>query len=190
MFAAFQKSSPFIKVFAVVTIVALLFQYGHFAEHIIQAAAWVGGHTQSPYMTEIGHYLSNALGTFFFPIEDIARTHLLGMELLHLFGNAIYFVGVFGLWYFIRGRTATTALVFQAFHFYEHISLTLSYYFLNKPIGFSTIFGLPMDQYTYVAYRVWWHFLFNAIPTVLSTIVILSVIAAYKEVNRKSEAYA
>ena len=186
MRSAFQNLSPFMKVFAIGTILALAFQYGHFAEHIIQAVAWLGGHTSSPYMTEIGHVLSNYLGSVFFAAENSMRQHMLGMELLHLFGNTIYLFGVFGLWFFVRGHTITTALIFQTFHFYEHVSLTLSHYFLSKPIGFSTLFGLPMDQFTYVAYRVWWHFMFNAIPTVLSTVVILSVISAYRQAEQSN----
>ena len=172
MRAALQELEPITRWLALGTALALLFQYGHFLEHVIQVGAWIGGHMQSPYMTEFGMHLTHMLGQMFFAAEAPERMHRLGMELLHLVGNAVFFVGVCGLWMFVRTPVMRLALFVQTFHLAEHILLTLTVYTLDTPIGFSTLFGYPMSDFISVAFRVWWHFLFNAIPTSLCSLAL------------------
>ena len=107
-----QSGSPWVRAAAGLTVLALAFQYGHFLEHIIQAGAWIAGHTDTPYMTQFGYWLSHLLGTTFFGSETPDRIHKLGMELLHLFGNAIYMLGIVGLWWFVRTKVVFAALIF------------------------------------------------------------------------------
>jgi len=185
MRAAFENLDPMTRWLAVGTALALLFQYGHFLEHVIQVAAWIGGHTQSAYMTEIGMQLTHMLGQVFFGQEGPERMHRLGMEALHLFGNAVFFVGVWGLWHFVKSPVMRVALFVQSFHLGEHVLLTFTAYTFDTSIGFSTLFGYPMTDFVSVAFRVWWHFLFNAIPTTLCTI---ALVRAYQD--RPTAGYA
>lgn len=173
-------SSP-MRITITLTVLAILFQYGHFVEHIIQASAWLSGYTQTPYMTEFGHRLSGWLGTAFFDGASVERIQRLGMELLHLIGNTVFFLGTLGLWFLFRTRITIIALAVQSFHMFEHISLTLSSVFIDKAIGLSTLYGMPMSNFTSVTYRVWWHFSFNAIPTLLVT---CALIAAFNNRRR------
>jgi len=171
------KGYTIIFVFFCLVILAIIFQIGHFAEHLIQVFAWIFGERMMPYMTGIGMWLMNLLGQTFFPYESEARQYALGFESLHLVGNLIYVFGTLGLWYFIRGKTRMIANAFQVFHVLEHISLTASFDFLNTAVVMSTLYGIPMEHMTSVAYRVWWHFFANAIPT---AIVLFVLYAVYK----------
>ena len=169
MGALFRLESSAVRVFAGLTALAIAFQYGHFLEHIVQVLAWISGYTHAPYMTDVGYSLAHYLGQTFFSFDSPERIHRLGMELLHLFGNAIFFVGILGLWVFMPARMVQTALIIQTLHLFEHVSLTLSLIMFDSAIGLSTLFGMPLSEFTSVAYRVWLHFLLNAIPTTLVT---------------------
>jgi len=159
----------------VITVLFLSFQVIHFIEHTVQVTAWIFGSQEKPYMTPLGMLGMNELGILFYPNEEPVRQSKLGFELLHLFGNAIFLLGIFSLLYFIRNKKIIWALLIQAFHFYEHLSLTMSMLFVIKPIGFSTLFGMAMGQWASVAYRIWWHFFFNLIPSVLIALIIYEI---------------
>jgi len=167
-----------------VTVLFLAFQVVHFIEHGAQVTAWTGGYQDSLYMTPLGMWGMEKLGVLFYPNEDSVRQMKLGFELLHLFGNLIFLLGIIGLLYFIKSNYVKWAFVVQGFHFYEHLSLTMSMIFINKPIGLSTLFGMEMSQWVSVAYRVWWHFIFNLIPSIL---VALAIYIAYKKYKRKHD---
>ncbi len=167
MVASFRFESFAVRAFAGLTALAIAFQYGHFLEHIVQVLAWMTGYTHAPYMTDMGYALAHYLGQTFFPVDAPERIHRLGMELLHLFGNAIFLVGILGLWFFMRTRLVKAAVIIQAFHLVEHISLTASSMMFDQALGLSTLYGMPLSEFTSVAYRVWLHFIFNAIPTTL-----------------------
>jgi hypothetical protein len=173
-----------VRILFVITVGALVFQIGHFSEHFIQVGAWIFGNQTSPYMSPAGMWLMDTLGQFFFPLAEVAKQKYLGFELLHLFGNAIFMIGIIGTYYFIRIREIFWALIIEGYHLYEHISLTASAIYIGKSIGFSTLFGLAMSPWTSVAYRVWWHFLLNLIPTAL---VILGLYIAYQATNNKGK---
>lgn len=158
-----------------VVLVALLFQLGHFAEHIAQVIAWIGGYRNAPYMTQFGHWLMHILGDFFYPTAGHDFQQMMGNEILHLIGNAIYAFGTVGLLFFLRTKITIAAAIIETFHLYEHFCLTISAAVMGSPIGMSTLWGLPMDHYSAVAYRVWWHFAMNAIPTTLTLIALYLV---------------
>ena len=151
---------------------ALLFQYGHFLEHAIQAAAWIGGYRHAPYMTGLGHALVQWFGEGAAPAADAARQKRLGVELLHLFGNAVFCYGVFGFWRATRHRLMRAALWIEGAHLAEHALLTVTVVVWDQAVGFSTLFGLPLAEGTAVALRVWIHFALNAVPTLLVTLVL------------------
>lgn len=167
----------------VLTLLALFFQLVHFGEHIAQATAWVFGHRETPYMTALGHYLMQILGTMFYPAADATRQMVMGNEILHLIGNLIYAFGTVALLFYLRTKLTIAAAIIEVFHLYEHICLTISAAFTGTPLGASVMWGLPMDQLTHVAFRVWWHFAFNAIPTILTVIALYLV---YRSIRNRS----
>jgi hypothetical protein len=151
----------------------LIFQVGHFAEHAVQFAVWCLGDLSQicgrnmPWMSPTATYLVQDLGLFLFPTADAPRRMMLGMEVLHLIGNSIFLSSLLCLYYCVPSRWVRWALYIEAFHLYEHISLTATAYFLGKPIGMSTLFGYIFtlnDPEFAVGFRVTWHFLMNLLP--------------------------
>jgi len=158
---------------AAVAGMGLAFQVGHFAEHAIQFGVWVlGDYSQicgrdtpwmSPWVTE----LVRRLGLALFPAAAAPRQMMMGMEILHLIGNCIFLVSLACLYYCKRSKWIRWALYVEGFHFYEHLMLTFSAYFIGKPIGLSTLFGgtsvIGSTEFA-VGYRVTWHFAMNLLP--------------------------
>jgi hypothetical protein len=106
-------------------------------------------------------------GILLFPAADETRRMMLGMELLHLVGNSIFLVALRSLYYCVPSRWVRWALYIEAFHLYEHIMLTVTAYFIGKPIGMSTLFGGANalgDREFAVGCRVSWHFAMNLLP--------------------------
>jgi hypothetical protein len=160
-------------ILAVVAILGLLFQVGHFAEHAFQFAVWTLGELSnicgrdtpwmSPWVTEMVRQIAALL----FPNLDAARRMMLGMEVLHLLGNSIFLTGLAALYYCARSKWVRWALYIETFHLYEHIMLTATAYFVGKPIGMSTLFGAVNvigDREFAVGVRVTWHFAMNLLP--------------------------
>ncbi len=170
----------------IIAVSALTFQAVHFSEHFAQVSVWIFGSQEKPYMTPLGMWGMEKVGLIFFPNEPQPRQSKLGFELLHFLGNAIFLFGIAAAYYFIPSKKVKWAYFIEAFHLYEHASLTLSAIFINKPIGLSTFFGMAMGQWALVAYRVWWHFIFNLIPTLL---VALAIYGAYKAHRAKKESF-
>jgi hypothetical protein len=153
--------------------VGLAFQVGHFAEHAFQFAVWILGDLSnicgrntpwmSPWVTEMVH----RTGTIMFPTADAPRQMMMGMEVLHLTGNGIFLTSLGCLYYCVRSRWIRWALYIEGFHLYEHLMLTLTAYFVGKPIGLSTLFGgsgvIGNPEFA-VGYRVTWHFVMNLLP--------------------------
>jgi len=163
-----------------VVILTLIFQLFHFAEHLIQLVAWLGGFRNMPYMSPWATELVWLLGESMVPgEEDYHRIFMVGVELLHLIGNAVFLVGTFGLYWFLRNKLAGWALILQAVHVFEHIMLFFSAYYIHQSIGMSTAFGYFQpygtdlyDQAGLTTLRVWWHFIANLIPSVLVGIAV------------------
>lgn len=165
----------------------LTFQFFHFAEHFIQVSVWVGGAKEKAYMSPVGMWTMEQVGAHLFPNLPMKQQEKLGFEFLHLIGNAIFLVGIIGLFYFIKNsKKLLWAFVIETFHLIEHILLSLSALYIEKSIGFSTMFGLPMSPLFSVGYRVWWHFIFNLIPTAL---VILVLLGLKKEHTKRLQKY-
>lgn len=160
-------------VFAALAGLGLAFQVGHFAEHAMQFGVWILGDYSnlcgrdtpwmSPWLTEM---VSRA-GSVMFPTAMPARQMMLGMEVLHLIGNGIFLTSLGCLYYCVRSRWIRWALYIETFHLYEHLTLTLTAYFVGKPIGLSTLFGgasvIGSPEFA-VGYRVTWHFAMNLLP--------------------------
>lgn len=159
----------------------LIFQVGHFAEHLVQFGVWTFGEGKKPYMSPLAKGLSHGLGRAIItnkedvvcaPGETVSpRQMMIGMEVLHIIGNGIFLATIAGMFHFRRDeKLIRWALYIEGFHLYEHVMLTSTAYFLRVPVGFSTLFGgantMGGPEFL-VAYRVGWHFVMNLIPTVL-----------------------
>ena len=163
------------RIILIVTAVFFFVQIIHFSEHIAQVLAWLFVQQEKPYMTPFGMWCMHTLGMLMFPNVESARQAMLGLEFLHLIGNGIFALGILGLFFFVHTKKVMWALIIEIFHFYEHVSLTFSALFIGKPIGMSTFFGADVSPWLRVSYRVWWHFLFNLIPTVLVSLAICEI---------------
>lgn len=159
---------------AIVAMLGLLFQIGHFAEHAFQFMVWLGNFTticgrDTPWMSTTALWLIGLIN---------AKTMALGMEILHLIGNSIFLVGLLALFYVLPHRFVKWACCIEAFHLYEHIMLTASLIFVGKPIGMSTLFGgaFLFDKETTVGIRVTWHFIMNLLPFPFAMMALFKIV--------------
>ena len=180
-------------VLAAIAGAGLAFQVGHFAEHAIQFGVWVLGENSgicgrdtpwmSPWVTE----MVRQAGIIMFPADKPERQMMLGMEVLHLIGNSIFLVSLGCLYYCIRSKWIRWALYIEGFHLYEHLFLTLTAYFVGKPIGLSTLFGgstvIGSREFA-VGYRVTWHFAMNLLPMPFAMIGIMERMRPNAAANR------
>lgn len=148
-----------------VIVVGLIGQIGHLSEHVAQVGYWVG-HPNSPaWMTPWGSALARGFGQV-----DTSKPTL-GMEILHLTGNFIFLAGLAACMVITRHarRTRTRfwakmGVWMQGIHGLEHLSLTLSVWLgAKEAIGLSTWFGQLTPGPGLTTYRIWWHFIANAI---------------------------
>lgn len=155
----------------------LIFQVVHSAEHVAQATYWLFNPGEAPWMSAWAMGLTNALGA------ASGGGVPLGMELLHLIGNAI-FLG--GLLLAARlpdpYRNPSTlkwlrlATIVQALHFAEHVLLTTSMALFGKALGVSTLFGLlSAGTPAATGYRVLFHLIVNVVAITLALKAALAV---------------
>jgi hypothetical protein len=148
----------------------LAFQLGHFAVWLSGKYEWVVTYfcgRDTPFMSGPVTEMVRVTGAYLFPAADIKRQMMMGVEILHVAGNAIFLASIAGLYYFIPTKWVRWAFYIEAVHLCEHISLALSAYYVGKPIGLSTMFGqasLWWGQELAVGYRVTWHFVMNLLP--------------------------
>lgn len=143
------------------TVVAvLIFQVVHSAEHVAQATYWLFNPTQPAWMSAWAMGLVNVLGG-----------GPLGMEWLHLIGNAIFLGGLLLAFRLPEQYLNPTMLkwlrlatIVEAAHFAEHVLLTASVLFAGKAVGVSTLFGaLTPGTPAAVGYRVTFHLIVNLV---------------------------
>ena len=72
---------------------SLIFQSFHTLEHLVQLSRWFNSPYSPPYMSPIAKTASSQLESSFASITNIIGVPSLGMELLHLVGNAIFLTG-------------------------------------------------------------------------------------------------
>lgn len=139
---------------------ALAIQAGHLLEHVLQLGYWLAHPTDAPWMSPWGAALAHVL--------SIGGDHVLGMELLHLFGNLTFLAGLAALvvvcWAAgTRLRAAPNlraALLIQTLHVAEHVALTASVALTGQAAGVSTALGLADGPVLYT-WRIWFHILVN-----------------------------
>jgi hypothetical protein len=177
----YDRDLPLGHVVAMVALLGLLFQIGHFAEHAFQFVVWLLGDLSNicgrdkPWMSAAALWLSEALSSVFAPSATGLRRTMLGMEILHLIGNSIFLVSLLACYYVMPHRLVRWACWVEAFHLYEHVMLTTSVIFVGKPIGMSTLFGaaFAFDRETAVGIRVTWHFILNLLPMPLVMLALM-----------------
>jgi hypothetical protein len=155
-----------------VAVLGLLFQVGHFFEHAFQFVVWLLGDLSeicgrdTPWVSAWVSNLIDRIGLVVAPEANAPRRWMLGLEVLHLIGNSIFFATLGLLYYLTRNRWVRWGLYIEAFHLYEHVMLTYTVFFVGKPIGLSTLFGqagLGGKEFA-VGVRVTWHFVMNLLP--------------------------
>lgn len=152
----------FFAVFGV--ILGLILQGFHSFEHVVQALYW-GSHPLAP------AFMSPTAKTAAAGLEGLAESFglvaipTLGMELLHLVGNLIFFTGALTL---LLGKgfsssqreKARVLVVFEGIHLLEHV-ITTSFVAAGQTAwGASVVFG-ELSGSQAATYRIWWHLLMN-----------------------------
>jgi hypothetical protein len=161
------------KIFwTILILLGITFQAGHFLEHLVQLAHWVGWERTSAYMSPIAMNLIHHIGSSLYPSAGPSRQHMMGMEILHLLGNLIFLGTLLMLRYKanMEWPAMRWAIYIETFHLYEHIMLVSTAHFMYKAVGLSTLFGGADVLWSHngaVGYRVAWHFVMNLIPTLL-----------------------
>ncbi|WP_454646329.1 DUF6008 family protein [Bradyrhizobium liaoningense] len=100
-------------------------------------------------------------------LEPGAGQSVAQLAILHLIGNSIFLISLGCLYYCVRSKWIRWAAYIEGFHLYEHLMLTVTAYFLGKPVGLSTLFGgagMIGSREFAVGYRVSWHFAMNLLP--------------------------
>lgn len=138
------------------------FQVTHFVEHGLQLGYWLGHPADPPWLTPWAAGAAGALASA-----------SLGVEVLHLVGNAIFLGAVLVLVSITaadprRRRAAWWCLVVQGAHVVEHVALTASVAVTGRAIGVSTLFGSVAPGPGAWSYRVLLHFAVNLVATVLA----------------------
>lgn len=155
----------------------LVFQGLHVVEHLVQVVAWVAAPTSpaflTPWAVEGRDLLAGVTGS----------QAGLGNELLHLVGNVIFLAALAGLAAVdraddrcgvrprspARARLTRLAIGWQCAHVAEHVVLTTTAAVAGGAWGASTVFGLiEASTPVGIATRVLFHFVLNAVPTVLT----------------------
>ncbi|MQA24625.1 MAG: hypothetical protein GEU94_03965 [Micromonosporaceae bacterium] len=148
------------------TVGSAIFQVVHAVEHFAQVGYWVIHPTDAPWVTPWAAYLVTGLSPYGPPG--------MGVELLHLIGNLIFFFGVVFLAILVRviggsvaaARATKLTLWVQGIHVLEHVALTLSLAMTGRAMGLSTVFGAITGPSLFT-YRIWWHFAINLVGTIL-----------------------
>lgn len=152
----------------------ILGQLGHFQEHVAQAGYWVAHPNAPGWMTPWGTGLADGFGQI-----DRSKSPL-GMEILHFTGNLLFLAGIVGVMLITHRAVKSKArkwarmgVWMQGIHGLEHLALTLSVW-LGAPgaVGLSTWFGLLDPGPGLWTYRVWWHFIANAVGTMIFAIAV------------------
>jgi hypothetical protein len=188
-----EMLAQLINVLAVAVGLGLAFQVGHFVEHAVQFGVWLTGKYQfvienfcgrdTPFMSWPVTEMVQFMGAALFPDGSTARQMMMGVEVLHLIGNGLFLATIAGMYYFIPSKWVRYAFYIEGGQLCEHVALTLSAYYLGKPIGVSTLFGQagPLwGKEAAVGYRVAWHFAMNLLPMPFVMIGIMQYWSAKK----------
>lgn len=167
----------------------MAFQMVHVLEHLLQVGYWVAHPAAPAWLTPWAAAARDALA-----VDGSAVT---GVELLHLGGNVIFFVGVLGVvgltgqWRGSASRSLKAAVVAQGVHVAEHALIVATWLVMGRVVAVSTLFGLlPEGTAVAVAFRVWLHLGLNLTATVLATVACCNVAQPWWHARRHSASVA
>lgn len=159
-----KHSSSLGFILLIIVVLSFVFQGAHFLEHALQFGVWLFGPKDVVYMTPWATNLVEWIASFFSSV-DVLQARLIGIEFLHLIGNAIFFIGICVYQRFYTSRAVKIVFWFQFAHVIEHILLTVTILTVGVPLGVSTLFGANASIPFMVSYRIIWHFVINLIPS-------------------------
>jgi hypothetical protein len=194
-----ESATQLINVLAVMVGLGLAFQVGHFAEHAVQFGVWLSGTYQfvidnfcgrdTPFMSWPVTEMVRLMGAALFPDAPLPRQMMMGVEVLHLIGNSLFLATIAGVYYLLPVKLVRYAFYIEGGHLLEHLALTVSAYYVGKPIGISTLFGQAVPLWgreVAVGYRVSWHFVMNLLPMPFVMMAMMQHFAAKKAVSAAS----
>lgn len=156
------------RLLVVLVVGTVSFQVVHFFEHLLQIGHWFAYPAGPPWMTPWGQAAADGVGALLAGHHAGMAT---GMELLHLVGNWITFVGLIAVYVALRSwriwgpkmRATWFAFWLQLVHLGEHVSLTSTHLLVGRPIGLSTLLGASfyLEGAWASSIRIWWHFVVN-----------------------------
>ena len=153
----------------------VLFQGFHTLEHIIQTNFWFSNKWSAPYMTPIAKSVASGLETVHRRTFELTTAPTLGMELLHFYGNLIFFVGILAIYlsktFYHRRSLVKYPLVFEGIHLVEHTTLLFSVLMGASPWGASTLFS-QLSGTQLSIHRIWWHFVMNVVAFILTVLAL------------------
>lgn len=143
-----------------------LFQFFHTLEHVVQLIRWSLSPYSPPYMSPVAKTAAKQLESTFAGFTNITGIPTIGMELLHLVGNAIFLAGGVVLYFAPAFKKikpyALYAFLFEAIHLAEHFSLTYFAASKKSAWGSSTLFNL-LSGSQLTTHRILWHFTMNVL---------------------------
>lgn len=160
------------KVAALVAVVGGVgLQTFHSFEHVIQGFFWFRDPLAPGYMSPLAKKAATGLESIAAHTLGVSGRSTLGMELLHLVGNTLFFLGivalVLGTQFASRRPAAVFALVFEGIHLIEHAALTATTIAGYPAWGSSTLYGnLSGSQLS--THRIWWHLVMNVAALALT----------------------
>ena len=158
----------------------------HSFEHLIQGYFWARDPLAPGYMSPIAKKAATGLESIAAHTFGISGRSTLGMELLHLVGNTLFFIGiialVIGAGFAVKKPAAVAAMAFEGIHLVEHAALTATTIAGYPAWGSSTLYGnLTGSQLS--THRIMWHLVMNVAALAL-TLYALSTSRGYGRTAR------
>lgn len=150
---------------AITAVVASLgLQTFHSLEHVVQSAVWAKNPLAPGYMSPLAKQAAAGLESVAASAFGITGRSTLGMELLHLVGNTLFFIGIVALVvgqpFASRRRAALYAATFEGIHLFEHAVLTATTIAGFPAWGSSTLYN-TISGSQLSTHRIWWHLVMN-----------------------------
>ena len=167
-----------LKVAALIAVIGGVgLQTFHSIEHVIQGYFWARDPLAPGYMSPLAKKAATGLESIASSTFGISGRSTLGMELLHLVGNTLFFLGivalVIGAGFKAKQTAAKYALAFEGIHLLEHIALTATTVAGFPAWGSSTLYGnLSGSQLS--THRIMWHLVMNLAALALTLYAISS----------------